>query len=113
MTEQTIDSRDITVVDLFRDFYAVPDYRREYVWETGDVEQLLSDINAESAGNDPTAAPEYFIGSIVVCPGSDNILDLIDGQQRITTLFLTLCAIRDCINDLDESPPPSSRLPDC
>jgi uncharacterized protein with ParB-like and HNH nuclease domain len=31
----------------------------------------------------------------VVCPGKDGVFDLIDRQQRMTTLFLTLCAIRD------------------
>lgn len=105
MTEQTIQSQDIKVADVFQSFYAVPDYQREYVWETEQVEQLLSDINSELSGNDPTKAPEYFIGSIVVCPGIDSVLELIDGQQRMTTLFLTLCAIRDRIKELGEQPP--------
>lgn len=105
MTEQTIQSQDIKVADVFQSFYAVPDYQREYVWETEQVEQLLTDINAELAGNDPTKAPEYFIGSIVVCPGSNGVLELIDGQQRMTTLFLTLCAIRDRIKELGQQPP--------
>ena len=105
MAEQTIQSQDIKVADVFQAFYAVPDYQREYVWETEQVEQLLNDINAELAGNDPTTAPEYFIGSIVVCPGNDSVLELIDGQQRMTTLFLTLCAIRDRIKELNHEPP--------
>jgi hypothetical protein len=105
MTEQTIQSQDIKVADVFQAFYAVPDYQREYVWEAEQVEQLLTDINAELAGNDPEKAPEYFIGSIVVCPGSNGVLELIDGQQRMTTLFLTLCAIRDRIKALGEQPP--------
>src|SRR5690606_35442384 len=45
-------------------------------------------------------APEYFIGSIVVCPGRDGVLDLIDGQQRMTTLYIMLCAIRDRLEEL-------------
>ena len=105
MTEQAIQSRDITVGDVFQSFYLVPDYQREYVWKTEHVEQLLSDINAERASNVPAKAPEYFIGSIVVCPGSDGVLELIDGQQRMTTLFLILCAIRDRIKELDKEPP--------
>ena len=104
MTEQTIQSQDIKVADVFQDFYVVPDYQREYVWETEQVEQLLNDINAEF-GNEPSEAPEYFIGSIVVCSGSDGVLELIDGQQRMTTLFLTLCTIRDRIKELGEQPP--------
>jgi hypothetical protein len=105
MSEQTIQSRDIDIAEVFAAFYAVPDYQREYVWESDQVEQLLGDINAELAGADPAKAPEYFIGSIVVCPGSDGVLELIDGQQRMTTLFLTLCAIRDRVKELGGAPP--------
>ena len=102
--DQTIQSRDITIADVFLAFYVVPDYQREYVWGTEQVEQLLNDINAE-LGNDPSRAPEYFIGSIVVCPGGDGVLELIDGQQRMTTLFLALCTIRDRLKELGKQPP--------
>ncbi len=95
MTTQRIESQDISVAGLFQSFYAVPDYQREYVWSTEQVEQLLTDILGEMTGADPEHSPEYFIGSIVVCPGQSGLLDLIDGQQRMTTLYLTLCAIRD------------------
>ena len=108
MAEQVIQSRDIKLSDVFQAFYLVPDYQREYVWETKEVEQLLSDINAERTSNksqDPRKAPEYFIGSIVVCPGSNGVLELIDGQQRMTTLFLTLCVIRDRFKELGQNPP--------
>lgn len=105
MSEQTIQSRDIKVADVFQAFYAVPDYQREYVWKTRQVEQLLSDINSEMSSTGGAAAPEYFIGSIVVCPAEDGVLELIDGQQRMTTLFLVLCAIRDRITHLGEEPP--------
>ena len=105
MIGQTIESRDIKVDDIFQGFYEVPDYQREYVWEERQVEQLLSDINAERMGLQATNAPEYFIGSIVVCPKPDEVFQLIDGQQRMTTIFLILCAIRDRIKELNENPP--------
>lgn len=105
MTEQTIHSQDINVADVFQAFYAVPDYQREYVWATEHVEHLLSDIYGEFTDNDPAVSPEYFIGSIVVCLGNDSVLELIDGQQRMTTLFLILCAIRDHMKELGEALP--------
>jgi hypothetical protein len=105
MSEQTIQSQDIKVADVFQSFYVVPDYQREYVWETDQVEQLLTDVHNELAGADPAKAPEYFIGSIVVCPAEHGVLDLIDGQQRMTTLFLTLCAIRDRFKEMGQTPP--------
>ena len=101
MTTQKVDSDDLTVADLFKSFYAVPDYQREYVWGTDQVEQLLTDITDEMSGQAGNA-PEYFIGSIVVCPGRNGVLDLIDGQQRMTTLYVALCAIRDRLQSLEE-----------
>jgi len=105
MSDQTIQSHDVTVADLLQAFYVVPDYQREYVWKTDQVEQLLTDINTELAGSDSTKPPEYFIGSIVICPGANGVLDVIDGQQRLTTVFVTLCAIRDRLQKLGQSPP--------
>ncbi len=97
---QHIQSADISVEKLFQSFYAVPDYQREYVWGTEEVEQLLNDILSEISGESPESFPEYFIGSIVVCPGKDGLYDLIDGQQRLTTLYIMLCSIRDRLKEL-------------
>ncbi len=105
MSEQTVQSQDINIAEVFQAFYAVPDYQREYVWETEQVEQLLEDVNNELTDNDSAKAPEYFIGSIVVCAGKGGVLDLIDGQQRMTTLFLILCAVRDRVKALGKKPP--------
>lgn len=105
MSTQSIQSQDIKISEVFQGFYSVPDYQREYVWQSEQVEQLLTDIYGELNGADPEKAPEYFIGSIVVCPGKDGVFDLIDGQQRMTTLFLTLCAIRDRFEVLDDKAP--------
>ena len=99
---QRIQSTDVSVDELFQSFYAVPDYQREYVWGTEQVEQLLNDILSEMSGENPESNPEYFIGSIVVCPGENGLLDLIDGQQRLTTLYLILCSIRDRLQALQE-----------
>lgn len=105
MSTQSIQSQDIKISEVFQGFYSVPDYQREYVWQSEQVEQLLTDIYGELNGADPEKAPEYFIGSIVVCPGKDGVFDLIDGQQRMTTLFLTLCAIRDRFEVLGDKAP--------
>lgn len=105
MSTQSIQSQDIKISEVFQGFYSVPDYQREYVWQSEQVEQLLADIHSELNGSDPEKAPEYFIGSIVVCPGKDGVFDLIDGQQRMTTLFLTMCAIRDRFEALGDKVP--------
>lgn len=82
---------DLTVEKCFSNFFVVPDYQREYVWEAEkQVEQLLTDIE-EAYSND--AQKEYFIGTTVVF-NNNGSNELIDGQQRTTTLFLTLCAFK-------------------
>ncbi|MCE7937236.1 DUF262 domain-containing protein [bacterium] len=101
---QSIESHDLSVDKIMQDFYAVPTYQREYVWTEREVEQLLQDILAEYPDLKAPAA-EYFVGSIVVCPGIDGMLNLIDGQQRMTTFFLITCAVRDRLMELGVMPP--------
>lgn len=101
-----IESKDLSIEDLYKDFYTVPDFQREYVWEREQVERLLQDVQDEFFDEDGQLikGPEYFLGSIVVCRDDDGTLSLIDGQQRMTTIFLVLCAIRDLLKETDETP---------
>lgn len=113
MSEQSIISDDMTLKRMFQDFYRVPDYQREYVWgETNpkgeggeEVDQFLTDIYTEYENATKDFAPEYFIGTIVVCKDENDVFELIDGQQRTTTAYLTLCAIRDGLVELEQSLP--------
>lgn len=83
----------LNVEKTFDAFYIVPDYQREYVWKADEhVDKLLIDVY-DAYSNDP--AKEYFVGTTVVFENG-SMLELIDGQQRTTTLFLMLCAFR-CI----------------
>jgi len=88
-----IENHTYTVEEAFREcFYIVPDYQREYVWTDKEVEQLLEDIEEQF---DVSEGREYFIGTVLVSPTSQkNHFELIDGQQRLTTLFLLLCGLR-------------------
>ena len=83
----------LPVRTAFREcFYIVPDYQREYVWTEKEVEQLLQDIDEEFDVGDRR---EYFIGTVLVSPTQQkNHFEVIDGQQRLTTFFLLLCALR-------------------
>src|SRR6266481_7165842 len=88
-----IENYRYSVEQAFRDcFYIVPDYQREYVWTEKQVYQLLEDINDEidESGN------EYFLGTILVTPTNQPYhFEVIDGQQRLTTLLLLLCVLRN------------------
>jgi len=89
-----IENHKYTIEEAFREcFYIVPDYQREYVWTDKEVHQLLGDIDEQF---DTGAAREYFVGTVLVTPtGQRNHFEVIDGQQRLTTFFLLLCALRN------------------
>lgn len=81
-------------------FFLVPDYQREYVWKVDDqVEQFLVDIDNEYDSN-ASEQKSYFIGSIIIVKNAGKY-DVIDGQQRLTTIVLTLCAFRDLLASID------------
>lgn len=89
-----IENHKYSIEEAFREcFYIVPDYQREYVWTDKEVHQLLDDINDEI---DAASTKEYFIGTILVSPAAQkNHYEVIDGQQRLTTFFLLLCALKN------------------
>lgn len=69
--------------------FHIPSYQRGYRWERRQVRQLLEDI-IESPVNTP-----YYLQPIVVALIDDNgNYNLIDGQQRMTTLYLIYHALR-------------------
>lgn len=70
---------------------AVPPYQREYAWDAGRVDQLYDDLALAKA-----EYRDYFLGTVVTIPHSaENVLEIIDGQQRLTTTAILLIAIRN------------------
>ncbi|MCC7508369.1 MAG: DUF262 domain-containing protein [Planctomycetes bacterium] len=88
-----IENHKYSIEEAFREcFYIVPDYQREYVWTDKEVHQLLDDIDEQINAGAPR---EYFIGTVLVSPTDQKgHYDVIDGQQRLTTFFLLLCALK-------------------
>lgn len=69
--------------------YVVPLYQRNFAWRQEHIEQLLQDVYEAYntyKGNNNTG--NYFIGSLVVLKRSNGDFEVIDGQQRLTTLSL-------------------------
>ena len=87
-----IENHRYSIEEAFTEcFYYVPDYQREYIWTEKEVTQLLEDINEQV----DSSSSEYFIGTILVSQRKQRKhFDVIDGQQRLTTAFLILCALR-------------------
>jgi raw score 3.25 len=70
--------------------FFVPDYQRGYRWGTSEVELLLNDITE----NGKQHRQNYYLQPIVVKAIGKNNYELIDGQQRLTTLYLILSYLR-------------------
>lgn len=75
--------------------FRVPPYQRSYAWEAEHVDALLSDIHDAIKGGER----EYFLGSLVVTGPFDRRFEVVDGQQRLTTVSLLIGAIRDRFRD--------------
>ena len=90
MADTYIKYIDRSIASAFTDLYIVPDYQREYVWNDVQVEQLLSDLMEAYEADSKKA---YFLGTIVTFDEGTRF-ELIDGQQRLTTFFILLCAIK-------------------
>lgn len=83
------------IKDAFEKWYRIPDYQRPYVWEKDQVIDLLDDI---SIACEKDVNGEYFLGSLVLKENNDKgyiEYDVLDGQQRLTTLFLLTAIVRD------------------
>lgn len=70
--------------------FSIPSYQRAYVWPPEDATKLLNDINEARLANEPY----YFIGTVLTAQTEDAKYELIDGQQRITTLMLIALAFK-------------------
>ncbi len=76
--------------------YRIPPYQRPYSWEKANVEQLLDDVWEAYEAKDE----EYFIGSLITIEqDKDALYDVVDGQQRLTTLNLIFARLRDKVNE--------------
>lgn len=88
-TNHTFSIREI----FSSDSYLIPIYQRNYAWETSEVKQLIQDT-ADYAKNHPDW--DYYIGTLIVLPDSSRrAFETIDGQQRLTTLYIILCALKN------------------
>ncbi|WP_034890406.1 DUF262 domain-containing protein [Gillisia sp. Hel_I_29] len=74
-----------SINQIFDEKYIVPLYQRNYAWGSEEIQQLLQDIY-ESFVKNPTG--NYFIGSLIVLKRRNRDFEVIDGQQRLTTLSL-------------------------
>ena len=100
--EESFKPNSLTINKLLTDsdaLYQIPVYQRPYKWGDDEIDKLWDDI-LESYSNQE---PNYFLGSIITA-GSQNggkYLDIVDGQQRLTTLVILMATVRDLYPDIN------------
>lgn len=95
----TIEAGEKPILDIFCDKYLfrIPAYQRPYAWTTEQTSELLDDLaTACGEAGDVADASPYFLGSIVLIKDQQKPeADVVDGQQRLTTLTILLSVLRD------------------
>lgn len=102
MSKMNIRGSEYPIKKIFSDdfVFTIPLYQRAYAWTTEESEELLQDLlRAMDGYQDSTEdLPPYFLGSIVLVKEDDSAkAEVIDGQQRLTTLTMLLAALRSQI----------------
>lgn len=91
-----ITSIDKDIKQLFSSgFYKIPRFQRPYSWDRDNLDEFWNDVNDNDGG-------DYFLGSMVVYKNDNESFNLVDGQQRLTTITILLCAIRNRFFELGE-----------
>jgi uncharacterized protein DUF262/uncharacterized protein DUF1524 len=101
----------VHVFELFANLIEAPSYQRSYAWTSKEAGQLLDDISLALDEAEAGATGDYFLGTMLFIdrepasttpsrlpwqrPRSSRTLEVIDGFQRLTTLTMLLCALRD------------------
>ena len=86
--------------------FSIPAYQRPYAWTTEEARELLSDLLSpfEDSPKSITDLTPYFLGSIVLIKNeSIPEADVVDGQQRLTTLTILLSILRSLVDTITAS----------
>jgi len=103
-----IDAQEIYIKNLFSEKYLfqIPNFQRPFSWTVENFAQLFEDLNDAKNNNQELFADDvqkyepYFIGSIILCTDESRadgsgVYDIIDGQQRLTSLVILMAVLRD------------------
>lgn len=84
--------KELSIAEIYngeKATYEVPIYQRNYAWEKDEIFALIQDVYDAFSSHKKT----YFIGTLVTYHKGDQIYEVIDGQQRLTTIYLALRAL--------------------
>ena len=91
MSTKNLPLEEISIATLFmgesKSTYEVPVYQRNYAWSKDEISALIQDVYDSFQKND---AAIYYIGTLVSFNRGDRVFEVIDGQQRLTTIRIIL-----------------------
>lgn len=99
MARKALEPNLWTIGDTFKHMYSVPVYQRPYSWESAQIDTILEDILFAYRLPDNEREEGYFIGSIYIHDRNEKLkgliqkYEIIDGQQRLTTISLLLLSL--------------------
>lgn len=93
----------LSLKTCFQSKYSLPYFQRDYKWESRHFLEMLNDIQnafllsyeSTHGRRDVSSYPPYFLGSIITAVETNGKRPLIDGQQRITSIFILLVFLKD------------------
>ena len=95
MKEKELPLLECSIDDIYRkgqepQTYLIPIYQRNYAWQEDEIHALIKDVYDSMKKSDKSV---YYIGTLVTYNRGDNVYEVIDGQQRLTTIYLILKAL--------------------
>ncbi|NBB31688.1 DUF262 domain-containing protein [Cellulophaga sp. BC115SP] len=79
--------------------YEIPKFQRDYTWDTEQWDDLWQDLKALMSNEDE----EHYMGYLVLQTSNNKEFQIIDGQQRLTTMSILILSTLKCLNDLVDS----------
>lgn len=76
-------------------YYKIPRFQRPYSWDRENIQEFWDDIVRDNPS-------DYFIGSMVVYKDGQQRYGVVDGQQRLTTITILLCVLRNTLSELGQ-----------
>ncbi|TXJ39522.1 DUF262 domain-containing protein [Brachyspira aalborgi] len=99
---EVIKANPESIIEIFQKLYVIPEYQRPYSWAEDKCYDLWNDIiekyeeeKRKKKKSDNKNKGEYFLGTMVLIKNNKGIFEVIDGQQRLTSLLILLKALYD------------------
>jgi len=101
MKIETLSQKDIrSLMGDQNSFYVIPDYQRPYSWDEENINDFWEDITKAYENKDDN----YFLGSFILIKRKDlNGFEIVDGQQRLTTITIFFSVLRDLLANHNEN----------